>query len=122
MTEEAETNLPGINSDLIRQYAEEYKSGSEAGLTNLLTLFNALRRGELQARTLSQAYLNQIIRMQSEGATTSPRRISDDTSPRPERSQARETQTKVSAKPKLSQNEPEAKGKAKEKVILDLDL
>lgn len=49
-----------INPALIKQYADQYASGDESGLRNLITLFNSQTKQKHRAEYLSQAYLNQI--------------------------------------------------------------
>lgn len=115
---------PGINAKLVRQYADQYKSGDPDGLTNLLTLLDSVRRGEFQARRLSEAYLNQIVRMQTAGAVTQPqpRTISYEPSQRSTARQATQGQTPSQGNRTVAKNEPKAPRETKEKITLDLDL
>lgn len=116
-----ETPVPGINPDLIRQYADQYKLGDPSGLTNLITLFDHLRKGELQARRLSESYLNQISRMLSDGAKINERmslNVPSERSP----TEDRNSQTKIAPGQKLAKSEPKTTREAKEKLTLDLDL
>lgn len=129
MMSETDLNLPGINPDLIRQYADQYKLGDLSGLTNLITIFNSLRRGEIQARTLSQAYLNQISRMHRDGFKTEPRKTDFDSrrisNVQSERTTHREAQAKGQVPSRLAQGEskaPAAPQPKREKITLDLDL
>jgi hypothetical protein len=68
--EEPTPTFPGINADLVRQYAA---GASDFGTSQLLTLFDFLRRSEQRAAQLSQAYLRRIAELEArlEGAGVS---------------------------------------------------
>lgn len=58
--------VPGINPELITKYFNH--PDREFGLKQLITVFDYLRRATLRAEDLSQAYLNQIVKLQRQKA------------------------------------------------------
>jgi len=90
-------------SDLILQYADQYKSGDPKGLSNLQTLWDSSKRQEERATRLVDAYLTQIHQLQQRTSRTETSYVSQEarssTSPKSPPSKSSNPSPSASVKP-----------------------